>query len=123
MAMATSRAKESNQHHLKSLTVCFKKYMDGKTSFETARNTSGYPILPTVSSNIFVERILLTVRISDWEVRDVLEGTKGYAILVHFLPHTIEIDHLIVPGSLCYSKYLSLTMGCHVVSEGHLGYS
>ena len=43
--------------------------------------TSGYPILPTVSSNIFVERFLLTVRISDWEVRDVLEGTKGCMIM------------------------------------------
>jgi len=33
----TRRFKAINQHHLKSLTVCF-KYMDGQTSFETARD-------------------------------------------------------------------------------------
>jgi hypothetical protein len=32
------RFKEINQHHLKSLTVCFGKYMDGQTSFETVRD-------------------------------------------------------------------------------------
>ena len=35
----TRRFKEINQHHLKSLSVCFKKYMNGQTSFETARDT------------------------------------------------------------------------------------
>ena len=31
--------KEINQHHLKSLSICFKKYMNGQASFETARDT------------------------------------------------------------------------------------
>ena len=35
----TKRFKEINQHHLKSLSVCFKKYMNGQASFETARDT------------------------------------------------------------------------------------
>jgi hypothetical protein len=34
----TKRFKEINQHHLKSLFVCFKQYINGQTSFETARN-------------------------------------------------------------------------------------
>src|ERR1700734_1528823 len=29
------RFKEINQHHLKSLSVCFKKYMNGQANFET----------------------------------------------------------------------------------------
>src|ERR1700692_1849096 len=33
------RFKEINQHHLKSLSVCFKKYMNGQATFETARDT------------------------------------------------------------------------------------
>jgi len=35
----TRRFKKINQHHLKSLSVCFKKYMNGQASFETARDT------------------------------------------------------------------------------------
>src|ERR1700683_2901690 len=35
----TKRFKEINQHHLKSLSICFKKYMNGQASFETARDT------------------------------------------------------------------------------------
>jgi hypothetical protein len=35
----TRRFKEINQHHLKSLSACFKKYFNGQTSFETARDT------------------------------------------------------------------------------------
>jgi len=34
----TRRFKEINQHHLKSLSACFKKYMNGQASFETARD-------------------------------------------------------------------------------------
>src|ERR1700677_3654075 len=33
------RFKKINQHHLKSLSACFKKYMNGQASFETARDT------------------------------------------------------------------------------------
>ena len=35
----TRRFKEINQHHLKSLSANFKKYLNGQTSFETARDT------------------------------------------------------------------------------------
>jgi hypothetical protein len=35
----TRRFKEINQHHLKSLSAYFKKYLNGQTSFETARDT------------------------------------------------------------------------------------
>ena len=35
----TRRFKEINQCHLKSVSVCFKKYMNGQASFETARDT------------------------------------------------------------------------------------
>jgi len=35
----TKRFKEINQHHLKSLSACFKQYINGQTSFETARDT------------------------------------------------------------------------------------
>ena len=35
----TRRFKEINQHHLKSLSACFKKYLNGQTSFETTRDT------------------------------------------------------------------------------------
>ncbi|KIM77344.1 hypothetical protein PILCRDRAFT_76841 [Piloderma croceum F 1598] len=35
----TKRFKEINQHHLKSLSTCFNKYMNGQASFETARDT------------------------------------------------------------------------------------
>jgi hypothetical protein len=35
----TRRFKEINQHHLKSLSVCFKNYMNGQATFETARDT------------------------------------------------------------------------------------
>src|SRR6267154_3540018 len=35
----TRRFKEINQYHLKSLSVCFKKYMNGQATFETARDT------------------------------------------------------------------------------------
>ena len=31
----TRRFKEINQHHLKSLSVCFQQYMNGQTTFET----------------------------------------------------------------------------------------
>src|ERR1700677_3459989 len=33
------RFKEINQHHLKSLSACFKKYMNSQANFETARDT------------------------------------------------------------------------------------
>ena len=35
----TRRFKEINQCHLKSMSACFKKYMNGQASFETARDT------------------------------------------------------------------------------------
>ena len=35
----TRRFKKINQHHLKSLSVCFKKNMNGLASFETAKDT------------------------------------------------------------------------------------
>jgi hypothetical protein len=35
----TRRFKEVNKHHLKSLSACFKKYMNGQASFETSRGT------------------------------------------------------------------------------------
>ncbi|KIM72434.1 hypothetical protein PILCRDRAFT_81891 [Piloderma croceum F 1598] len=35
----TRRLKEINQHHLKSLSACFKIYMNGQSTFETARDT------------------------------------------------------------------------------------
>ena len=34
----TRRFKKINQHHLKSLSACFRKYMDGQASFEAARD-------------------------------------------------------------------------------------
>jgi len=35
----TRRFKEIKQHHLKSMSACFKKYMNGQASFEKARDT------------------------------------------------------------------------------------
>jgi len=35
----TRHFKKINQHHLKSLSACFKKYMNGQASFETVRDT------------------------------------------------------------------------------------
>jgi hypothetical protein len=35
----TRRFKEVNKHHLKSLSACFKKHMNGQASFETSRDT------------------------------------------------------------------------------------
>jgi hypothetical protein len=35
----TRRFKEVNKHHLKSLSACFKKYLNGQASFETSRDT------------------------------------------------------------------------------------
>jgi hypothetical protein len=35
----TRRFKEINQDHLKSMSACFKKYLNGQISFETARDT------------------------------------------------------------------------------------
>ena len=35
----TKRFKEINQHHLKSVSDCFKKYMNGQTSFKKAGDT------------------------------------------------------------------------------------
>src|ERR1700734_1386815 len=40
----TKQFKEINQHHLKSLSVCFKKYMNGQATFETARDTIRHEI-------------------------------------------------------------------------------
>src|SRR6202789_1493664 len=40
----TRRFKEINQHHLKSVSACFKKYMNGQASFETARDTIRHEI-------------------------------------------------------------------------------
>jgi hypothetical protein len=40
----TRRFKETNQHHLKSVSACFKKYMNGQASFETARDTIRHEI-------------------------------------------------------------------------------
>ena len=40
----TRRFKEINQHHLKSVSACFKKYMNGQASFETARDTIRHKI-------------------------------------------------------------------------------
>ena len=40
----TRRFKEINQHYLKSLSVCFKKYMNGQATFETARDTIRHEI-------------------------------------------------------------------------------
>jgi hypothetical protein len=34
----TRRFRKINQHHLKSLSACFRKYMDGQASFEAARD-------------------------------------------------------------------------------------
>jgi hypothetical protein len=34
----------TNQHHLKSLSVCFKIYMNGQATFETARDTIRYEL-------------------------------------------------------------------------------
>jgi len=31
-------SRKSTQHHLKSLSACFRKYMDGQASFEAARD-------------------------------------------------------------------------------------
>src|SRR6202789_702409 len=42
----TRKFKEINQHHLKSMTACFKKYMNGQASFETARDTIRHEIHP-----------------------------------------------------------------------------
>jgi hypothetical protein len=36
---AWTRFKKINQHHLKSLSACFKQYLNGQASFETPRNT------------------------------------------------------------------------------------
>ena len=36
--------KEINQYHLKSVSACFKKYMNGQTSFETAGRTIRHKI-------------------------------------------------------------------------------
>src|ERR1700677_4464091 len=38
------RFEKINQHHLKSLSACFKKYMNGQASFETARDTIRHKI-------------------------------------------------------------------------------
>src|SRR6202047_4550466 len=38
------RFKEINQHHLKSLSACFKIYMNGQANFETARDTIRHEI-------------------------------------------------------------------------------
>lgn len=35
----TRKFKEINQHHLKTLSVCFQQYMNGQATFETARDT------------------------------------------------------------------------------------
>src|ERR1700683_4842610 len=35
----TRRFKKINQHHLKTLSTCFKKYMNGQATFEKARDT------------------------------------------------------------------------------------
>src|ERR1700732_2364800 len=40
----TRRFKEINQHHLKSLSAGFKRYFNGQTSFETARDTIRHQI-------------------------------------------------------------------------------
>ena len=40
----TRRFKEINQHHLKSLSVCFQQYMNGQTTFETSRDTIRHEI-------------------------------------------------------------------------------
>jgi hypothetical protein len=40
----TRKFKEINQHHLKSMSSCFKKYMNGQASFETARDTIRHEI-------------------------------------------------------------------------------
>ena len=40
----TRRFKEINQCHLKSVSACFKKYMNGQASFETARDTIRHEI-------------------------------------------------------------------------------
>jgi hypothetical protein len=40
----TKQFKEINQHHLKSLSVCFKKYMNGQATFETARDAIRHEI-------------------------------------------------------------------------------
>jgi hypothetical protein len=40
----TRRFKDINQHHLKTLSSCFKKYMNGQASFETARDTIRHKI-------------------------------------------------------------------------------
>ena len=34
----TRRFKEINKHHLKSMSACFKRYLTGQSSFETARD-------------------------------------------------------------------------------------
>ena len=40
----TRRFKDINEHHLKTLSSCFKKYMNGQASFETARDTIRHEI-------------------------------------------------------------------------------
>ena len=40
----TRRFKEINQHHLKSVSACIKKYMNGQTSFKTARDAIRHEI-------------------------------------------------------------------------------
>src|SRR6202789_801907 len=40
----TRKFKEINQHHLKSMSACFKKYMNGQASFEKARDTIRHEI-------------------------------------------------------------------------------
>src|SRR6202042_1134208 len=41
----TRRFKEINQHRLKSLSTCFKKYMNGQATFEKARDTIRHELL------------------------------------------------------------------------------
>jgi hypothetical protein len=40
----TRRFKDINQKHLKTMSACFKKYMNGQSSFETARDTIRHEI-------------------------------------------------------------------------------
>ena len=42
----TRRFKKNNQCHLKSVSPCFKKYMNGQASFETARDTISNKLHP-----------------------------------------------------------------------------
>jgi hypothetical protein len=40
----TRKFKEINQHHLKPISACFKKYTNGQASFQTARDTIRHEI-------------------------------------------------------------------------------